>query len=574
MPFVRCTARFWTVSVTLLAFSSSGVAKMQVSSESTRKAGLVRMVVSTPPIDKVDRQQRADDVVTMLAVPDFAGAPGEPVVVARSFIAERALQLGLTKEQVASLATVSQRDEPEFSVVRFVQTMNGIPVHGSDVAVVVSKAGRVIYLANQTVAGVSGTLPKNWSVDRQQAIDRVRAYLGASVLDVTSERQMAMVDERGTRGAWEVRVVEREGDGSEWELLVDATNGEILRSEDRSLRRRGRGLVFNPDPLSIGRHTYGAPGLSDNSDANSAQLSFVQVSAVFPVSEYGGRFRLAGPYAVCADFEPPYDRSCPQASQPALDFSRAHVSFEAVNAYYHLTSYLDYVNKTLGIHATPYQYPGGVQFDPHGLNGGDNSHYVSATGRIAFGQGGVDDAEDADVVIHELGHALHDWLTRGRLSNIEGLSEGLGDYLAAGYSRDMKQWSPADNQYHWVMNWDGHNEYWRGRVTNWHVGRTYPADVRRASTHDAGQYWASCNLAARDVIGGAAMDRAVLKGLMMTNAHSNQRAAAQAVIIAAAQMEYPAKHIDAIAQAYNTTCSYNVAVPTVGARRSHFLGVN
>ena len=32
-----------------------------------------------------------------------------------------------------------------------------------------------------------------------------------------------------------------------------------------------------------------------------------------------------------------------------------------------------------------------------------------------FGQGGVDDAEDMDVILHELGHGLHDWITNGNL---------------------------------------------------------------------------------------------------------------------------------------------------------------
>ena len=41
---------------------------------------------------------------------------------------------------------------------------------------------------------------------------------------------------------------------------------------------------------------------------------------------------------------------------------------------------------------------------PHGFNGADNSSYSPGTGRLQFGEGGVDDAEDSDVVHHELGH--------------------------------------------------------------------------------------------------------------------------------------------------------------------------
>jgi len=548
----------WILTLALMAHVPGAFPKQSDQSETAHKDGLTRAQSRMAPVEKADGQDRADGVVAMLAAPDFMGVPGEPTATARAFIATRAAQLGLTGAQAERLATVAQRDEAEFSVVRFEQVVNGVPVYGSDIAVTVAADGRVLYVANQTVPHVGTVSTKQRPVSREQALDRARAYLGASTLEAVSVRDVAFADERGTHSAWEIRAVQRDRASSDWELLVDATHGTVLRAEDRTLSTRARGLVFNPDPLSPSRSSYGAAGLSDNGDRDSAPLARAQKPAVFPMTLMSGWYELAGPYAVCTDFESPRDLACPSTLTPALYFGRADPFFEAVNAYYHLTSYLDYVNRKLGVKVAPYQYAGGVQFDPHGLNGADNSHYVRTTGRIAFGQGGVDDAEDADVIVHELGHGLHDWLTRGRLSNVEGLSEGLGDYLAAGYSRDMHQWQPGDAQYHWVMNWDGHNEYWRGRVTNWHLGRTYPADVRGASIHEAGQYWSSCNLVARDAIGGVAMDRAVLKGIAMTHAYSNQRAAAQAVVNAAVAMRYPQAHLDAIVQVYNTTCSYNV----------------
>ena len=38
----------------------------------------------------------------------------------------------------------------------------------------------------------------------------------------------------------------------------------------------------------------------------------------------------------------------------------------------------------------------------------DNSFYSPATRKIKYGSGGVDDAEDADVILHEYGHAIQD----------------------------------------------------------------------------------------------------------------------------------------------------------------------
>jgi hypothetical protein len=143
-----------------------------------------------------------------------------------------------------------------------------------------------------------------------------------------------------------------------------------------------------------------------------------------------------------------------------------------------------WLNIDLGLNVMPYQYSGGPQFDPHGLNGADNSHYISSSGRMAFGEGGVDDSEDADVVIHELGHGIHDWVTGGSLSQVDGLSEGFGDYIAQSYSRSLAQWAPGDPQYQWVFSWDGHNPFWNGRVTNY--GAHYP-DGLVGQIHTDGQ---------------------------------------------------------------------------------------
>ena len=122
-----------------------------------------------------------------------------------------------------------------------------------------------------------------------------------------------------------------------------------------------------------------------------------------------------------------------------------------------------------------------MQVDPSGFNGADNSHYLSGSGRLAFGEGGVDDAEDADVIIHELGHGLHDWVTDGGLSQVNGLSEGTGDYAAGSYSRAIGFWSPSDAAYSWTFNWDGHNPFWDGRILNYSA--SYPGRPDRPDPH-------------------------------------------------------------------------------------------
>src|SRR4029079_2241249 len=64
---------------------------------------------------------------------------------------------------------------------------------------------------------------------------------------------------------------------------------------------------------------------------------------------------------------------------------------------------------------------------------GDNSFYSPSTTDITYGLGGVDDAEDAEVILHEYGHSIQDNQVPGFGSSLDGglIGEGFGDYLAA-----------------------------------------------------------------------------------------------------------------------------------------------
>ena len=189
-----------------------------------------------------------------------------------------------------------------------------------------------------------------------------------------------------------------------------------------------------------------------------------------------------------------------------------------------------YVNLTLGCNITPTQYTGGARFDPHGAGGADNSFYSGASGEVTFGEGCVDDGEDSDVIHHELGHALHDWVTGGNLSQVNGLSEGCGDYIAQSYNRSLGNWTPADPAYNWMFNWDGHNECWPGRITN--ESAIYPAGLG-GGLHADGELWATSMMLVWDAIGQEETDKIFYEGLGMTNGSSNQDDTANAVYQAA-----------------------------------------
>ena len=124
--------------------------------------------------------------------------------------------------------------------------------------------------------------------------------------------------------------------------------------------------------------------LSDNNDADSDSLTAqLKTVTLQDISYDGSMYSLEGPYAAIADFEAPFTGLYEQESSDFY-YTRSNEAFEAVNAYFHLDKSMRYINETLGFDVMPFQYAGGVQFDPHGLDGENNAHYTSA-GKIAFG---------------------------------------------------------------------------------------------------------------------------------------------------------------------------------------------
>ena len=487
---------------------------------------------------------------------NYAVAPGEPEAMARQYLRENRALLRLADPGLGDLVVRATRRGRAGTTVRFEQRVQGVPVMAPDLAVTIDRTNRVTYVANGYQPGVAiSTTP---TVSAATARASALAWLqvrGALAHDAT--RLVVVPDGKAARLAWHVQLVPSETPTGDWEVLVDAATGTVFRAVDRAVYVDGSGFVFDPDPLGTAHATYGTPGYSDAGDLTTPQLDAARSTRTLPdlTDIGGGTFKLQGPYATIVDTESPFKGLFTQPGT-TFNFDRAADAFEAVNCYYHVDQIMRYINTTLGITVMPFQYAGGVRFDPSGLSGSDNSHYTPSTGQIAFGEGGVDDAEDADVVIHELGHGLHDWLTAGGLSQVNGLSEGTGDYVAQSYSRSLGQWAPNEGPYHWVFSWDGHNEFWPGRVTNY--GALYPGGLV-GQVHADGQIWSTCLMRIWNDLGRDLTDAAVYEGLAMTNSASNQNDAAQAVVQAAVAMGYSTSQINTMVTHMRNT-GYTVSV--------------
>lgn len=471
------------------------------------------------------------------------------------------------------------RKGPSGETLRFQQMVKGVPVFESEIVVHFDTKGTITYSSDsydKTVADID-VAPQ---FDEKRAVeisDNALKIEGAGA--VTWQECKLYVHNKLGKTTLVYRVTTAaENLKGQWEAIIDAKTGSMLslkdvayyahsnKDKDKKKKKEkqfgkslantaqsvtGTALIFNPDPLSVAGVAYGGQYV-DNNDATNAALDAArsQVELV-DIELLNGVYKLKSQYVEIKNLQNPNTGLFTQNTGSFM-FNRFDQGFEAVNAFYHIDQSFRYINETLGIPLVPLQNNGVLFYDPHSFNGADNSSYAS--GALNFGEGGVDDAEDADVILHELGHGLHDWLTGGSLSQVNGLSEGSGDYWAQSYSRSLNQWSSGQAAYHYVFSWDGHNPFWPGRVTNYSA--TYPGGLVN-QIHQDGQIWATALMKVYDQIGRTKVDKAFLEGLARTNSSTNQQNAAIAVRQAAIDMGFSCSDIQAFTTNFTAT-GYNM----------------
>jgi hypothetical protein len=466
-----------------------------------------------------------------------------PEESARNFLKASAGALGL-KSDLSDLSLDSITETPMGYSVRFQQTHGGLPIDGATLVVSLSRDLMPLTYVNEVIS-ISQTHNLNenfntpFALPRQEALLRTYEFLKLTASPVKEEVLLKKRFQDGQmRSVYQVTVSAPVDRIYAWEVMVDAETGEVLDSRNLILNQRAARIstaVFDPNPtLKSGRAMGTVPGFVD---ANNADSPFFQ-SMLTPITldnltMVGGKTVLAGPNVVITDSEAPRNPDCSMNSSK-FAVKRSDPCFDAVSVYYFIDKQLRYMNGRLGFNLRPIKYAGGIKVDPHGVNGEDNSHYSPFSDELAFGQGGVDDAQDHDVVIHELGHAMHNWITKGNISQAQGLSEGTGDYAAASYGRPFMK--PGHVAYHWTFSFDGHNEFWPGRVTN--VTQKYPAGAQ-GSIHSAGQLWATVCMEIFDAIGKEKADKLFWTALSMLSNRSNQADAAQAYVVATSKL-FPA----------------------------------
>ncbi len=278
--------------------------------------------------------------------------------------------------------------------------------------------------------------------------------------DVTAEAVYFAVDSSTAIRAWEVRLpaIDPLGD---WLVVVSAVDGTVLsRSNRMAFDHPGAsGQVFDPNPVVSSGAAVPPPSDCDSTE-NEAGLSGEYFSRPL-LGIDSGQDQLVGEYV---DLTAPgvvgAYKFAGQANEPSHLYSYPcnDDRFEEVMIYYHVDTTQRLI-QSLGFTGASAIRAAPLPAHAH-YSVGCNAFYSPENGGyIAFLDGcttdppnqielPVDWAEDADVIVHEYGHALQDDQAAGvffATAEGQGMAEGFADFLVAAVSADpcMFEWPTA-----------------------------------------------------------------------------------------------------------------------------------
>jgi hypothetical protein len=301
----------------------------------------------------------------------------------------------------------------------------------------------------------------------------------------------------------------------------------------------GTGQVFLPNPVAF----LGDQSLTDQKDANYAALQPAYV--VVTLTNLDGSGYLSGDWANIRG-----ETGTPAYSDTnTFIYTRDDDRFEQVMAYYWVTEAQKYM-QSLGFGSTlrPINMESqDIRINQYGI---DNSYSWDKHDVMRFGKGGVDDAEDAEVILHEYGHAIQDSQMDpfGYGGSVEAgsIGEGFGDYFAVTVSNVIASTpDPAC-----VADWDSVS-YTAGPV---HCLRRvdrdlhYPEDLNGRVHHD-GQIWSRALWDIRNALGHVKADTIILEAQFQFAPDTSMPAAAKATVDAAMDL-YGLAEADAVLAAF------------------------
>jgi hypothetical protein len=350
------------------------------------------------------------------------------------------------------------RLEPDLSGLRHQRTVTGLgathvimqqyvhdrPVDRAYVTVHLNNKGQVYLVKNRAMPRAMLPKPAKYRLSKIEAVQWASALLPGIPRPTTclEAKRRWFAKERKLIAAWRI-YLERRNPQEEWIVYVDGQDGGKLRCHQILKRATGRALIFDPSPvIALGDYkSLLREGDKPRRPPPEAYTS-VMLYGLKPTGRLEGKRVTTSP-----------TRMSRRVKRRNFDFRfRSHENgFEEVMVYYHIDQAVHYLEK-LGYRNGRAIFRKPVRVNVNGSKQ-DNAWYSPGKRLLTYGTGQIDEAEDGETILHELGHAIQDAIIPGfgRSPQAKAIGEGFGDYFAASFFADKK----PERYRTTVITWDG-----------------------------------------------------------------------------------------------------------------------
>ena len=402
--------------------------------------------------------------------------------------------------------------------VRFHQYYNGIEVYGAAISIHTNHAGKLRVIHSNYFPQINMSTAASFSPD--QAISIATAEAGVfdsrkpprANLIIFPNRNAGKTSDYADAYRLAYRaIVHSHQPLASWECIIDANTGEPLHQQNLLRYADGRGRVFNPNPV-VALKDFTLMDQDDSADAIPEE-AYTDVI----LRELDGSGFLDGAYVSTRLTEN-------RANEPTLVFNylRDDPRFEEVMVYYHVDTVARYL-KGLGFDLVDdWQLPANVHVGVTRAG-----FYDDSDGSIGFGDAGADVAEDAEVIVHEYGHAVLDRQVPG-INRGEGgaIHEGFSDFLAASFFSAVSDGFSDTIVFEWAGSEDPEVAT---RPVN--SNKRYPDDIT-GEPHADGQIWSAALWKIFEAIGRDASIRMVVESHFFLSPDAELVDGASAILMA------------------------------------------
>jgi hypothetical protein len=462
----------------------------------------------------------------------FRSAPGRggPSRIAREFL--RANRDLLEVDRVEALTLRKVIESLGAWHVIFQQSFRRLRIHRAYVSVHLGRDRRVYLAKNRSVPErlLPRPIPFRLGSSRAGRLARRGVRVSGKNARILGTEKLWFPRGRGLRPAIRVRVHQLRP-RREWIVYVDGATGRILSKYDNLAKAGGRASVFDPNPVATLGDWRGL--------LKGRQVRRPPPEVYFTVRlrDLRGNGLLEG------------RRVSTRLTRPRIKkadhrflFASHQAGFEEAMVYHHLNEAMRYL-ESLGYRGRRALFPKPLPVDARGTRD-DNSWYSPGLRSLTFGTGGVDDAEDAETILHEFGHALQDAICPdfGQSLEAAAIGEGFGDYLAASYFAEKK---PAAFRTS-ISSWDAilDREHEPPSLRRLDEALTYESfdHSPAADEHENGKIWSAALWEIRRPLGRELADRLIVESHFQLDGFTTFARAARALLDADRNL-YRGRHL-------------------------------